>query len=436
MSLVEQKTAKETDKLKKIDFKMVSFTLSGKDYGIDILKVKEIRKAGNFTHVPNTSVYVRGVDNLRGDIIPIIDLRIMFNLPAETKEPGGMENIIILRMDELVLGIIVDNIEKVVGISKETIQPPHPIFGDINVKYISGVVENENRLYIILDVDRIFGFQQVAEEKPSVKTVSLPEPEAVDRPNVKEPISHSEASLDIQFLKETLSTFLNFYVTELTSTWLQTRATEWKTNRQGQGLDFQLTNPEEATEFLKPFVSKGTNSLWDTSDLSYLFDQLDFEGTQITVWNPGCAQGYESYSLAAGFLMKYQDKNIKVWANDKDLLNISMAPSLSFSDIPEEYKPFMVNTKTGYQFSSELKSKVLFEYHDITHMNPFTDLHLIVARDVISYLKPEEQERILADFNEKLRVGGYLILGNNERLKESGDWKPLDWDDWSVYQRI
>lgn len=130
------KGSKDADRLKKIDFKMISFTLAGKDYGIDILKVKEIRKAGNFTKVPNTPIYVRGVDNLRGDIIPVIDLRTMFNLPAETKDAGSLENIVILRLDTLVLGIVVDTIEKVVGISSESIQPPHPIFGEIGRAHV------------------------------------------------------------------------------------------------------------------------------------------------------------------------------------------------------------------------------------------------------------------------------------------------------------
>lgn len=434
MSVVDQKSTKESEKLKKIDFKMVSFTLAGKDYGIDILKVKEIRKAGNFTHVPNTPVYVRGVDNLRGDIIPIIDLRIMFNLPAETKEQGGLENIIILRMDELVLGIIVDNIEKVVGISKESIQPPHPIFGDINVKYISGVVENESRLYIILDVDRIFGLEPEKESTPKIEQ-KAPAPAMAEEPVEIKP-SFAGEDIDVQFLKETLGTFSHFYVTDLTSAYMKKRAQVWKKQRKDQGLDFQLTNPEEAGDFLKDFYSSHTGRLWPSSDLDFLFDHLDFEGSQIMVWNPGCGPGYESFSLAVGFLNKYKDKNIKVWANDKDLLNISMAPSLSFSEIPEGYKPYMVETKTGYQFSGEVKSRILFEYHDITHMNPFTDLHLIVARDTLSFLKPDDQEKILADFYDKLRIGGFLILGENEKLPAGEEWRPMDWDGWSAYQKI
>jgi purine-binding chemotaxis protein CheW len=77
---------------------------------------------------------------MRGDIIPIIDLRQFFHLPQE-KKTDGQENMLILRINEQVYGTIVDKIDKVVGINHENIQPPHPIFGDINIKFISGVLK-------------------------------------------------------------------------------------------------------------------------------------------------------------------------------------------------------------------------------------------------------------------------------------------------------
>ena len=138
-----------------IDYKMVTFSLGGKDYGIDIMKVKEISKASKFTYVPNSIPFVKGVYNLRGDIISVIDLRLMFNLPVPEKT-SELENMIILRLEENTLGVVVDTIDKVVGISSERIQPPHPLFGDINIKFIKGIVENDSKLYIILDVESIF----------------------------------------------------------------------------------------------------------------------------------------------------------------------------------------------------------------------------------------------------------------------------------------
>lgn len=127
-------------KVELIDFKMITFTLAGNDYGIDIMKVKEIAKFVSFTYVPNTPAFVRGVYNLRGEIISIIDLREMFNLFFNVDEDSKKENGLILRLDANLIGVVVDRIDKVVGISRSSIQPPHPIFGNINIKYISGVV--------------------------------------------------------------------------------------------------------------------------------------------------------------------------------------------------------------------------------------------------------------------------------------------------------
>lgn len=139
-----------------VDFKMVTFSLANKDYAINIMQVKEIAKAGNFTYVPNTSPFVLGVYNLRGDIIPVIDLRIFFNISVKMRKKEQVESMVIITVEEQTFGVVVDSIDKVVGISSSSIQPPHPIFGDINIKYIHGVVENAGRLYVLLDVNKIF----------------------------------------------------------------------------------------------------------------------------------------------------------------------------------------------------------------------------------------------------------------------------------------
>ena len=165
--------ATEKEKVAQIDYKMVTFSLAGKDYAIDIMKVKEIAKAGRFTYVPNTLPFVLGVYNLRGDIIPIVDLRLFFNIDVPDRQDDALENMLIVSIGEQTFGIVVDMIDKVVGIQKSTIQPPHPLFGDINIKYIQGVVEVENRLFILLDIERIFGSkseaQAISEEDNSRK---------------------------------------------------------------------------------------------------------------------------------------------------------------------------------------------------------------------------------------------------------------------------
>ena len=97
---MEQQVQDKKEQVSSVDFKMVTFTLAGKDYGIDIMKVKEISKASKFTYVPNAAPYVRGVYNLRGDIISVIDLRKFFNLTFEETEAGDLEKMIILRLED------------------------------------------------------------------------------------------------------------------------------------------------------------------------------------------------------------------------------------------------------------------------------------------------------------------------------------------------
>src|SRR5215510_5782292 len=102
---VNAELQEQKERADNVDFKMITFSLAGKDYGVDIMNVKEIAKADKFTYVPNAASFVRGVYNLRGDIIPIIDLRTFFHLPSD-KRPDGLENLLILHINEQVYGTI------------------------------------------------------------------------------------------------------------------------------------------------------------------------------------------------------------------------------------------------------------------------------------------------------------------------------------------
>src|SRR5574344_2133135 len=100
----EELAGEKKEQLVNIDFKMVTFSLAGKDYAIDIMKVKEIAKAGRFTFVPNTTSFVLGVYNLRGDIIPIVDLRLFFNIEVPERKDNAVENMLIVSVDEQIFG--------------------------------------------------------------------------------------------------------------------------------------------------------------------------------------------------------------------------------------------------------------------------------------------------------------------------------------------
>jgi purine-binding chemotaxis protein CheW len=441
----------EGHRQEQIDFKMVTFSLGGKDYGIDIMRVKEIAKFAQFTYVPNTAPFVRGVYNLRGDIISVIDLRSMFNLPAEEQEEGKPENGLILRLETNMIGVVVDHIDKVVGISSSQVQPPHPIFGDINVKYISGVAEHEDRLYIILDVDRIF--TRDSEENEAAAQRSY---ESVERPapagssgipaESKEPVqpvpstSAEPAEIDTerQFVVQGLESYLGFYVTPANVEWFDKRFDEWRRERKSENKDVQFTDRSDAEKFIQPFQSRYTERFWSSDYAAEIVRLLPEPQSQlIHVWNPGCGSGYESFSIAATLGSSFQERQLKVWAGDKDLMKISSAPNITFSrsDIPPEWSGFVVEGKNGLNFSESTKELVLFEFSDVLNTAGMPKMDYVVARDLLSMHSESDQRKILELFEETLKPGGALVLGDNERVIDSAPWEEITGDTLTVYRR-
>ncbi len=436
----DDEQSQERKKQMNIDFKMVTFSLSGKDYAIDIMNVKEIAKAGHFTYVPNTLPFVVGVYNLRGEIIPILDMRLFFNIPIDTTRKVDLQNLLILRFEEQIFGIIVDKIDKVVGIQKSTIQPPHPLFGDINVKYISGVVEADKRLYILLDIGRIF-LRHTSEEQSKQKDVdvvttnnsatkemsrNVTQPVDVPKNNVVTSEVVVEEKKEVQktfdneykFILESLKNYKKFVSSPINENWTKHRFDEWLKER-GE-TNIQLKNSEDATTFLSSFWSTDTSVFWSEKYADAIYALLpDNAAKQIVVWNPGCAKGAETYSLACVLKKRYPDAKIRLYAQDVDLLNVSNAPSLKVS---EDYantwlSPYLSKTANGsLTFSQEIKDSIMFEYHDCQNSNALPMTDIIFARDLLSCLEVDVQNTVISDFDEKLKGNGILILGENESI--------------------
>ncbi|MDR0527140.1 MAG: chemotaxis protein CheW [Spirochaetaceae bacterium] len=414
-----------------IDFKMVTFSLSGKDYGVDIMNIKEIAKADKFTYVPNASGFVRGVYNLRGDIIPIIDLRRFFHLPVESNL-DKIENMLILHIEDRVYGTIVDKIDKVVGVSSTSIQPPHPIFGDINIKYISGVVEQQDVLYIILDVVRIFS-PNLNENKNNepVNDYSMLE-EGIKTPAPK--IERSEN--DLAFIKDGLGALKKFYASIINEAWIETRLNEWRSSRSAANIQFK--NEKDAEEFLSDFYSPWTGRFW-SDEYAYALKSMlpEISSGIVQVWNLGCGNGCESFSLACILKLRYPDLQIKIWANDSDIMAIVNAPNMVFAeaDVPEYCRTFLTKGKNGFTFSGIIKDSIIFEYHDVTNPNTVPAIDVIVARDLLSFLSVKSQEELLREFDEKLKKNGLVVFGKNEVMPKDV-WKSVGSNEISAFVKI
>lgn len=144
---------------------LVTFRLGSGEYAIDIMQAKEIIKMEKITLIPNAPDFVEGVINLRGNIIPIINLKKRFNL--EETEGDKNTGIIIVKIEDVDMGIIIDSISKVVSISNSDIQPPPPMLSGIGQKYIKGVGKLEDKLLVVLDLEKLFTTDEEEEETAS-----------------------------------------------------------------------------------------------------------------------------------------------------------------------------------------------------------------------------------------------------------------------------
>ncbi|MDP4093821.1 MAG: chemotaxis protein CheW [Bacillota bacterium] len=131
----------------------VTFKLEQKEYGIDIQNVSIIEKVLPVTRVPKTPGFIKGVVNLRGEIIPIMDLRMRFNLPEA--EPTEETRVIILKVDEFVFGIVVDSVAEVLNLSANTIESTANLGNSSNVEFIQGVGKVDDRIVILLNLERL-----------------------------------------------------------------------------------------------------------------------------------------------------------------------------------------------------------------------------------------------------------------------------------------
>jgi len=147
---------------------LVTFQLGEELYGVNIMDVKEIVRVQTIRGIPNAPTYVEGIFNLRSEIIPIINLHKRFHLRklVTSEEDELLSGFVILDIDGMKLGVIIDRISRVVTIEKENIQPPPQMFSGIGAEYILGVVRQEQGYLIILDIRDLFNpkeLQKIAE---------------------------------------------------------------------------------------------------------------------------------------------------------------------------------------------------------------------------------------------------------------------------------
>ena len=138
----------------------LTFTLGREEYGIDILKVQEIRGYEAVTRIANAPPFIKGVINLRGVIVPIVDLRIKFNLGEPSYDQFTV--VIILNIGKRVMGVVVDGVSDVIQLASENLHPA-PEFGSVlDTRYLLGLGTVDQRMIIMVDIEQLMSSQDMA----------------------------------------------------------------------------------------------------------------------------------------------------------------------------------------------------------------------------------------------------------------------------------
>jgi len=158
--------------------KFLTFLMANEKYGLEILKVREIIGMMDVTPVPTTPAFVRGVINLRGKVIPVVDLRLKFGMEAKQDTPRTC--IIVVQLaraaQEMIMGIIVDEVSEVLDIDQDQIEPPPSFGADIRTDFILGMGKVNQRVVTMLDIDRVLTEREIVLVESSAEKMG-PQPD-------------------------------------------------------------------------------------------------------------------------------------------------------------------------------------------------------------------------------------------------------------------
>ncbi|MDD2384393.1 MAG: chemotaxis protein CheW [Sulfurospirillaceae bacterium] len=150
--------------------RFLTFYLDEEIYGVDIFDVKEIIAMMKTTPVPKTPPFIKGVMNLRGNIIPVVDMRIKFDMPEV--EPQMYTAIVIITIENKNIGFIVDKVEEVVNVEEDNISAPPEFGASVDTRFIKNMAKQKNKVIMILDLVALFGEEELSLVQNLSKTIS------------------------------------------------------------------------------------------------------------------------------------------------------------------------------------------------------------------------------------------------------------------------
>ena len=155
-----------------MEFKVVSFMLGNEDFGIDIMKIDSIVEFGKVIRIPESADYVEGVMNIRGKVVPIINLRRKFYMGDLDEEQKQKAKVIVVNIDNRQVGLMVDDVKEVLTINQNQLEEPPSEVGGVGRGYILGIAKLEDTMMIILDIDKILSAEEKLELGKIMENIS------------------------------------------------------------------------------------------------------------------------------------------------------------------------------------------------------------------------------------------------------------------------
>jgi purine-binding chemotaxis protein CheW len=142
------------------EIQLVVFSIGREEFAVEVTQVREIMRMEEITRMPKSPHFVEGIINLRGQIIAVVELAKRLNL--EAGERSSDTRIIVVEAEEIKIGMIVDSVSEVLRVSADAVEPSPTLATDVSAAYLRGVVKQDNRLIIMLDLTRVLSLQEMA----------------------------------------------------------------------------------------------------------------------------------------------------------------------------------------------------------------------------------------------------------------------------------
>jgi purine-binding chemotaxis protein CheW len=141
----------------------LTFKLESEIFALDVVKVREILDYTNITKVPQTPEFMRGVNNLRGSVVPVVDMRLKFNMPSQERTVDTCIIVVEIRIDDeaTILGALVDSVQEVFELEPAQIEPAPRIGTKLKTEFILGMGKRDDQFVIILDIDKVFSSEEL-----------------------------------------------------------------------------------------------------------------------------------------------------------------------------------------------------------------------------------------------------------------------------------